>query len=57
MLREWEKRFPGRVETVLTALQNITPSHMLDRQLFNFKAVSTTGQTEPDGDKAFDADN
>ena len=57
LLREWEKRFPGRVETVLTALQNITPSHMLDRQLFNFKAVSATGQSRPDGDKAFDADN
>jgi tRNA 2-thiocytidine biosynthesis protein TtcA len=55
LLREWEKKFPGRVETMLTALQNITPSHMLDRQLFDFKAVAITGQAEPDGDKAFDA--
>jgi tRNA 2-thiocytidine biosynthesis protein TtcA len=54
LLREWEKKFPGRVETMLTAMQNITPSHMLDRHLFDFKAVAATGQAEPDGDKAFD---
>ena len=57
LLREWEKRFPGRVETVLTALQNITPSHMLDRQLFDFRKVSATGQTEPEGDRAFDGES
>ncbi len=54
LLREWEKKFPGRVETVLTALQNITPSHMLDRQLFDFKGVFATGLADPEGDKAFD---
>ena len=56
LLREWEKKFPGRVETVLTALQNITPSHMLDRQLFDFKGVFATGLADPDGDRAFDED-
>ena len=55
MLRDWEKRFPGRVETMLTALQNITPSHMLDRQLHDFNEISVTGQADPDGDKAFDS--
>ena len=54
LLREWENKFPGRVETMLTALQNITPSHMLDRALFDFKAVAATGRAEPDGDHAFD---
>ena len=54
LLRDWEKRFPGRVETVFTALQNITPSHMPDRQLFDFKQIFATGQADPDGDKAFD---
>ncbi len=56
LLREWEKKFPGRVETMLTALQNIKPSHMLDRQLHDFKAVVATGQPEQDGDRAFDGD-
>ena len=36
MLREWEKRAPGRVETIMTGLQNIRPSHLMDRTLFNF---------------------
>ena len=54
LLREWEKKFPGRVETILTSLQNITPSHMLDRQLHDFKAVVVTGEANASGDKAFD---
>jgi tRNA 2-thiocytidine biosynthesis protein TtcA len=54
LLREWEKKFPGRVETMHTALQNITPSHMLDAQLFDFKGVVATGEASADGDKAFD---
>ena len=54
LLREWEKKFPGRVETILTSLQNITPSHMLDRALFDFAAVTATGQADPAGDKAID---
>ena len=54
LLRDWEKHFPGRVDTVFTALQNITPSHMPDRQLFDFKQIFVTGQADPDGDKAFD---
>ena len=55
LLREWEKKFPGRVETMMTAMQNIKPSHMLDQQLFDFKAVAATGVADPDGDRAFDA--
>ncbi len=54
MLREWEKRHPGRVETVLTSLQNIKPSHLLDRGLFDFAAVRATGAAVTDGDRAFD---
>ncbi len=54
LLREWEKKFPGRVETVLTSLQNITPSHLLDSQLFDFKGISSTGHANSSGDKAFD---
>ena len=56
MLREWEKRHPGRVETLLTSLQNVRPSHLLDRELFDFAAVRATGSPVPDGDTAFDAE-
>ena len=54
MLREWEKRHPGRVETLLTALQNVKPSHLLDRTLFDFAGVVADGQPRADGDRAFD---
>jgi tRNA 2-thiocytidine biosynthesis protein TtcA len=54
LLHEWEKKFPGRVETMLTSLQNIKPSHMLDRGLYDFAAVKATGVADAEGDKAFD---
>ena len=54
MLREWEKRQPGRVETILTSLQNVRPSHLMDRTLFDFATVRATGAPVADGDTAFD---
>jgi tRNA 2-thiocytidine biosynthesis protein TtcA len=36
MLREWERRSPGRVESMLRALNEVRPSHLLDRKLFDF---------------------
>jgi tRNA 2-thiocytidine biosynthesis protein TtcA len=39
MLDEWEKRYPGRVDTIATALQNVRPSHLMDRALFDFAAL------------------
>ena len=56
MLKEWEKRYPGRVENILRSLQSVSPSHLLDRKLYDFAQVVPTGKPEPDGDKAIDAD-
>lgn len=36
MLRQWEKQFPGRIESLFAALQNVAPSHLADTSLFNF---------------------
>ena len=36
MLKEWEKREPGRIESILRALTDVVPSHLLDRKLFDF---------------------
>ncbi len=54
MLQDWDKKFPGRIETMFQAMQNIVPSHMLDQQLFDFKAVSKENATEFARDTAFD---
>jgi tRNA 2-thiocytidine biosynthesis protein TtcA len=40
MLREWEKRYPGRVENIARSLQNVARSHLMDRELFDFSALS-----------------
>ncbi|MEK7361130.1 MAG: tRNA 2-thiocytidine(32) synthetase TtcA [Pseudomonadota bacterium] len=56
LLRQWEKEFPGRVETIFNSLQRVTPSHLLDRKLFDFPAVAA-GLAAEDGDKAFDAED
>jgi tRNA 2-thiocytidine biosynthesis protein TtcA len=36
LLREWEKRHPGRVETMLNSLKHVRTSHLLDRDAFDF---------------------
>jgi len=36
MLRGWEKAHPGRIESILRALTDVVPSHLLDRKLFDF---------------------
>ena len=54
MLRDWEKKFPGRIENMFAALQNVVPSHLLDHSKFDFKHLQTTGLPSEEGDKAFD---
>ena len=54
MLREWERRHPGRIDSMFRALSNLVPSHLMDRQIFDFAAVRATGKTSGNGDKAFD---
>ena len=39
MLAEWEKRHPGRVESIVRALTEVSPSHLLDRKLFDFAGL------------------
>ncbi|MCX7244241.1 MAG: tRNA 2-thiocytidine(32) synthetase TtcA [Burkholderiales bacterium] len=59
MLRDWEKKTPGRVESLFRALHQIVPSHLLDGTAFNFKNLDSAEallgfQPEIDGDRAFD---
>jgi tRNA 2-thiocytidine biosynthesis protein TtcA len=54
MLNEWDKRYPGRVETLFTALQNVVPSHLMDATQYDFAGLKPTGLSSRDGDIAFD---
>ena len=40
MLRDWDKRYPGRIETMFSAMQNVVPSHLADVELFDFKGIN-----------------
>ncbi len=57
MLREWEKKHPGRLDNMANALQHVVPSHLADGTLFDFRTLTATGVPDADGDKAFDADD
>lgn len=39
MLQEWDKKFPGRVESIFTAMTNVKPSQLADRRLFDFESL------------------
>lgn len=54
MMEDWDKRFPGRSESVFTALQNIVPSHLADNRLFDFSGLNLDTPVE-EGDIVFDA--
>ena len=56
MLRDWDRRFPGRVETLFRSLANVVPSHLMDGRLYDFTGLKASGTPDPDGDIAFDAD-
>ena len=54
LLREWERRFPGRIESIFTSLSSVAPSHLMDRELFDFAQLEANPAVE--GDIAFDED-
>ena len=43
MLRAWDAQFPGRLETIFSAVQNVAPSQLGDRALFDFEGMRTQG--------------
>ncbi|HTN93815.1 MAG TPA: tRNA 2-thiocytidine(32) synthetase TtcA [Gallionella sp.] len=55
MLAIWEREYPGRCQTIFTAMQNIVPSHLLDGKHFDFRNIHP-GEIVAEGDKAFDGD-
>lgn len=56
MLNEWDVKYPGRLETMFTALQNVVPSHLADTNLFDFKSINKESGIIDGGDTAFDTE-
>jgi tRNA 2-thiocytidine biosynthesis protein TtcA len=57
MLQEWNKRFPGRIESMFRSLQNTVPSHLMDPSKYDFINLKTTGVAVENGDIAFDKED
>lgn len=60
LMQAWQKQFPGRIDSIFGALGRVTPSHLLDKDLFDFAAVQAQAGEEQmpafEGDLAFDPD-
>ena len=54
MMEDWDRRYPGRTESVFTAMQNVVPSHLADTALFDFRGLTLETPVD-EGDIAFDA--
>ncbi|HRV78892.1 MAG TPA: tRNA 2-thiocytidine(32) synthetase TtcA, partial [Thauera sp.] len=53
MLQGWARDYPGRIESLATALKNVVPSHLADQRLFDFVGLTQNTVVE-EGDTAFD---
>lgn len=54
MMQEWDKNFPGRLETMFRSIQNVQLSHLADPTRYDFQGLKASGEPVIDGDKAFD---
>ena len=54
MMQQWDKKFPGRLETMFRSLQNVQLSHLADTSRYDFRNLKTQDKPVADGDIAFD---
>jgi len=59
MLRDWEKKYPGRVENLFRSMHHIVPSHLMDSEAFDFKGLEISSElsgiaARSAGDRAID---
>ena len=57
MLNEWEKTNPLWIKSMMTAMQNVVPSHMMDRSLFDFTSFQGRPSKLQGGDTLFDSES
>ena len=56
MLRDWQKHYPGRAESIFNALSNVVTTHLLDRSLQDFAAIRASGTVVSEAISRFDDD-
>ena len=56
MLAEWERQFPGRTETIFSAMRNVSASHLADPSAFDFAALDALRRPAGAGDEAGDVE-
>jgi len=56
LIHEWERKYPGRIDNIFNAMGRITPSHLMDRNLYPFATLQASGVADGEGDRAFDDD-
>jgi tRNA 2-thiocytidine biosynthesis protein TtcA len=56
MMKEWERKHPGRLDSIFNALGKVEATHLLDRTLNDFAAIRASGVARANGDIAFDVD-
>jgi tRNA 2-thiocytidine biosynthesis protein TtcA len=54
MMQEWDKKFPGRLETMFTAIRNVQPSHLVDNVLYDFQGLRIDNENMADSSAAID---
>jgi tRNA 2-thiocytidine biosynthesis protein TtcA len=54
MLEEWHTKYPGRIESMFSAMKNVVPSHLADNSLFDFASLKTQSTPYKNGDIGFD---
>lgn len=52
MINQWEKQFPGRTDTIFTAIQNIQPSQLADVTKFDFVNLHLNREQSNDDDES-----
>jgi len=52
MLHDWEKQYPGRTETLFSAIKNVVPSQLADTQLFDFINLHTNPHSRETEDES-----
>jgi len=45
MLTEWERKHPGRVDSIFRAIGNVAPSQLTDPKLFDFAGLGARGES------------